>query len=686
MNTREIVLRTIVVGLFAATVSIPAASAADQVQRFHRGCAVQRPAGCHLLTDDLSTLPSGADLHFMPAGETITCPISFPELVAGSDVVKQVAIELQVALDPASSGTGVLEVQLNGTSLGSMTISDPTKCFNIGTSQPPQFVGFTLVRQTFRSTFNPSGVPGFVYGGGANIVTLTSGGSPINVFRLQEYDITYDHAPFAVSFDLADTASEVQRRVLIGKAEDGDSYFSADQHEDGRMQINATVTENGVPAAGKMIYFRVVDPADSAAYVPPPERIAGDNRGGAGRLSVMQATSDATGRVGTVLTVTGQYSGDNYQVLASAEPSGTDGRFPCETGTGPCPHSGVLTAWKRIYLEKKNMFRRGAFLVDDVPVGDRRVPVSDSTPFAAGQRVMLIHGPRLQRVNSASTPLPSPPADFFVSEENVIDHVEPASAPDPAFLVLQRGVGTAYGMDRSFTSSSQSPGVPYLADAVGVITGSPGDYFVANPAYLNTPFNAAFVDYVNATPLIPAIPYYQQMDFNIANRIAQKWYENSVRGLNDSIANLPNHRQLVGGSRLADGPHNGARLGVTIGGTHNPSWVFVRRIELGVTESPQPIYQLDPDRVNGEVTTHELVHQWHVNPDATLAGATEGHCLEQDYRAIGAFCLMHAPFYAVAHNGEFGDGLVVLHYRRVTGTVDSEYVTIRAAADPLPRH
>ncbi len=85
-----------------------------------------------------------------------------------------------------------------------------------------------------------------------------------------------------------------------------------------------------------------------------------------------------------------------------------------------------------------------------------------------------------------------------------------------------------------------------------------------------------------------------------------------------------------------------------------------------------------------EVVVHEVVHQWGVNPPPSSANVNVGHCLEQRYQHDGKYCLMHMPYHDAAHNSEFSDGLVALHYRRQNNMVDSEHITIRHATEPVP--
>ncbi len=96
----------------------------------------------------------------------------------------------------------------------------------------------------------------------------------------------------------------------------------------------------------------------------------------------------------------------------------------------------------------------------------------------------------------------------------------------------------------------------------------------------------------------------------------------------------------------------------------------------------------------GEVGTHELAHQWHVNDFMPpMAGKHGGHCGEPstqppappnpvprlEYVTHQLLCTM----YAAADTPQFWDGVVEFHYEHTNGLIDSEYQDIRTQADPI---
>jgi hypothetical protein len=146
------------------------------------------------------------------------------------------------------------------------------------------------------------------------------------------------------------------------------------------------------PRSGVTIFFDVEDPPDTAPYegASPP----GDNVGGSAALSASNAVTNANGMATTVLTVTGRYAGDNYRVRA---------RF---AAVGPVvAKTGVITAWKRVFVEMDRMFRAaGQYLTANATAGAATLAVTSSSRFAAGDTVDVFDAvndtPEIRQVQS----------------------------------------------------------------------------------------------------------------------------------------------------------------------------------------------------------------------------------------------------------------------------------------------
>ena len=483
-----------------------------------------------------------------------------------------------------------------------------------------------------------------------------------------------------IAFDLP---SSTDVRVLTNNY-GFDPYPSPLQTAAGKIRVEATVRVNGQPAPGKTVHFRLTDPPDPAAYAAATSQM-GDNFDGPGSLNgvgpTASAVSDGSGRVSLTLHVSGFAAGDNYQIEASSKPE-----FPCALS---CPKSAVYTAWKRVYREVDRMFRRGAYITEDAAVGSKTVFVSDLSQFHSGDLVRFIHAPRLQAISSGVSDV----TDFFYSEDHVVDVVAiPTTLPNGKVVAPHlelRGTATLsapFGVDRSFSSTPSVPGVPYLRDAVGVIAAG---FYEPDLSLIGSTYETMFVEMVPAANAVPELPYERWAPLTMTAHFGNKWFESGQRTPSGSVSPNPNHVQILGATRkdnpVTASPTAGAQLGFTpiLTGRHH-SWVWVQRIEQAVAEPLQNVFSLSASNVNSEVTLHESVHQWRVNPVPPTATVKVGHCLSQRYQQDGKYCLMHAPFYSQQHNAELGDGLADFHYTvDASGKVDSEYVHIRQHAEPF---
>lgn len=507
-------------------------------------------------------------------------------------------------------------------------------------------------------TDRPEGIPGYRYGQ-TNTLFLSMGGGSIVV---EDVDVFLGF--HSIDFDLSASSSASDRKVLISKHRGDDQFPSPYQQKllsDRQIEITATVRDGkGNPGSGKTVYFRVVDPADTSGYVTP--KTNNDNKdqddADSGTLSETSATSDSTGKVTTVLTVTDQYAGDNYRIDASF----TSLANP-DTTCRPCYSTGVITAWKRIYLEVDQMFRRGAYVIGTHPAGSDRITVSNRD-FAAGDIVRLIHGPRRDGAGTLA---------FYADDHQVVNVLRSPTGNAHRILVLNPPLRDEYTEDTSI------PGLAYLNDAVGVVGAG---FFSPNDSYVNAAFAPAFVEFtrvgqfVEELPFEPIIGDTENMNAFLAH-IAAKWLENAfIAGMGRNI--LGNHEHVLGGTRIPDGG-KGQQITITtglttVGGGSNWSWLFVDRIEAAVASSGLPWSGMSGTVVNGETTAHEIGHQWKMN-----VGLVGDHCRQYMYGRVGLFCTMNSADNAA----QMGDGIVGFHH---LGDTDSEFRVIREKDDPVPQN
>jgi hypothetical protein len=215
-----------------------------------------------------------------------------------------------------------------------------------------------------------------------------------------------------IEFGITDYTPEEDRRVLQSNLHTGYPYphYQALLAKDAVILMSLRTVLDGVQTPGATVTLSLIDPPDPSPYIkggsgivqPVPGQRANDN---AGPLPILtgtgitdngnrtySATSGANGFVEWSLELDpAARAGDNYQILAQAT-------FPDGRIAGGL--SGAVTVWKRLFVEKKQMFRRGAPLATDAPVGLKSIVIPDGkiastgiTAFAKNDYVMLLHAP-----------------------------------------------------------------------------------------------------------------------------------------------------------------------------------------------------------------------------------------------------------------------------------------------------
>jgi hypothetical protein len=493
-------------------------------------------------------------------------------------------------------------------------------------------------------------------------------------------NIEFDSTPVALTFAITAQTPEPERRVLTHKYRTEDAYPSEHQERDGRVFIRATVKAGDQPRSGVKVWFRVVDPPDAAPYVVR----AGDHRDDdnhdplGGRLTRTEATSDGEGKVETELEITSFAAGDNYRVEASFNED-----FSCPNGK--CPSTGVLTAWKRVYVEVNKMFRRGTTVRREVVPGAKEIRVWDTTPFPAPPfLVRLVHA---SPVAAATQEFYSEVVEVHGVEDEILPTGEQAGVLKLSEAPAASGVAKRYsGGEIVGTLTNQPRG--YLGDAVGLVTGvRRTDYFLPNGTLVNRTFADAYVEHLWMTDAIEGvdadldaaqprmffdgtIPFHPLLNENPdrweTEWLARKWMRNASRsGTRRNAA--PNHQVVF---TAASHPHDLAFNRTSDG--FNDLWLFIKK--------------MSNVSLSGEAFVHELAHQWRVNAGTN----TGGHCdallgkTQQVYNRP-AKCTMTSYMYGDPLDSERTDGHVAFHYTRVGEHRDSEYLTIRRRAEPVPQ-
>jgi len=480
----------------------------------------------------------------------------------------------------------------------------------------------------------------------------------------------------------------------------GNGYFSPYQVENvpidqpPQFRIPGVVTLDGAPAV-KTVYYRVLDPPDTAPYVPNPTvddnrdpvRPKGtlfyiDGNGQRVNASSVQSNMDGVpGRAVIYLEASNHVAGENYQVEASF-----DSGFACATagpgGTDICPKSVTVTTWKRLYVEEEHMLRRGAFLSHVFAAGTDRIPVTDTAPFAnlaSGEILQLVHADRSGEGYYF---------DFVKFNRVTIDpRLGGVLEIDATYGLTERD----YGEEPPAGSRPTSVFQEVVRDGVGVVSEGA---FESQNSYIDGLFHSMFVDIRDVGRLpFSEVPYVAQFDYTTALFFANRWFQTGVSTNAWVKRALPNvlHRIASRQTELVQDKTTqryGAELGVTlVGSESNYSLILAGRIEDLVAGGVIDVNGntvgaeyagLSAVQAAGEIAAHETVHLW-----VRSGGADgSGHCTQERYQHDGLSCLMHVPY---AGPG-LADGLVALHYESVRGVVDSEYDDVRTALEPVSQH
>lgn len=532
-----------------------------------------------------------------------------------------------------------------------------------------------LTLETITGETYPDGIPTYTYGG-RNYIGITSQAS----VSVEFLDIIINYKPPPkVEFDITSATDERERRVLIRQWRSDYRYFASAQaivapdsngSRDGRIRIAGTLTDDGARVPDKTVYLRVVDPPDTAQYVPVAARRRGDNADRPGALEKASVTTDANGRFETVLTVTSFASGDNYQVEGSVIP-GFLGQATCDKANA-CTQSGILTAWKRAVLEPARMFRRGSYVGVSAAAGALVVDVVDVSPFKEGDRVMLLKGPQ-NRVGPSI-----PEVDYARAEATIAAGGVQKSSTGAGQLILVSPLPfSMVGLDGRHGFPS------VIADFVGVVESTAEKtFYETNVSYLEPLFADAFVEYV-ILPVEP-VPLVRVLDDDGGGNLPNdEFFQFMTRWFRHLHLAGASH-QFVFGSRESDmgSPVNSNAIGVTraVGGI-SYSHVMVPKV-LGVFATAAS------RRLLGEITAHEIAHQWRVNMLSSHSkGTTRGHCVYTYYDDPGKSCLMRSSYTSPESSStlpEFYDDIVRFHYVTDATGVDSEYRWVRERCEPNP--
>ncbi|MCP3982257.1 MAG: hypothetical protein GY716_23375 [bacterium] len=390
--------------------------------------------------------------------------------------------------------------------------------------------------------------------------------------------------------------------VLINKHRSDDAYPSSFQTQPREIRVEATVIDGG-PAAGVDVFFRLIDPKDTAPYASTG---SGDNKGGLGTIdcgsgpaTTCMATSDAAGKVSLMLTVTDTFAGDNYRIEASL----TQTPFKVKA------KSAAFTAWKRAYVEYDRMYKVGEFV--DQPSGPghpvgmpdpTKVFVVNPGTFTAGDQVHVLSA------TSAAT---------------VIGEMHTVASVATDHLVLNAALANVYD-----DSGGNPPADVFPYAFVARVAGGAHE-ITPTPQALAKAFDDPFTEwrFVDGGSFLPSWPVIAEIDIDPRTFWFFKNFDRP------SVTPTINHVQLVAAGALA------APDAMGVGRTaseRNWSWILTDTI---VSSCGGGCTSTDLQNYKDSVIVHECAHQWDVNPPVMT---TDGHDTLKAWNDSMRGCLMNA--------------------------------------------
>ncbi len=226
--------------------------------------------------------------------------------------------------------------------------------------------------------------------GSFELTPLTTGTFGISVSYIdksKEEVIAEDVQRFQVEkeYTIAVEPSE-DTRVLIS-AFNGVSFPSNYQTEDAKIQITAAIKNYDPSMDGvQTIYFEVVDPPDPSKYILGQYYDNDDDPNSTGIFFENGASTaqiiTSTGAASMTLIITDRYAGDNYEVIVHMEKN--------DNSIMSVATTGILTAWKRIYIEADKMFKKGSPIVLPVMPYTNEISVSDTADFTISDTVVIM--------------------------------------------------------------------------------------------------------------------------------------------------------------------------------------------------------------------------------------------------------------------------------------------------------
>lgn len=504
-------------------------------------------------------------------------------------------------------------------------------------------------------------------------------------------EVTYDLPPPA-DFAITSQAPEPERRILISNVRTSYPYPHF-QFVGGAVDAEVTTflrarNPSGNFQSGLTVYMRVLDPPDSAPYMNQAGNVLAhnnDNEGGTAILDgpgvtvhspgIYQATSGANGHVGFTLRLQAPFvAGDNYQVETSLDPG-----FP----SGGTAKSGILTAWKRVFIEKRRMLKNGLFLAQNANAGDTfiitrgnrwRGNQTSNDELSKNEKIVITHGPQLDRSDLN--------AGWYYETHTILSVQDLNNGQYRVNLGRKQGnTVIVEQLQHDYKIDTQNGSIGDAISKLDTLTLGPDDYFDASPDLVTgEAFFEAFTENIylpdTTTPgaLVP-VPHLETAHEPTLQSLAEKWSSVVING-----ALLPNHQLLIvasDNSPVGDGTDAGVTISQVMGKTS--SYVFRATIEQVLPGNNTAT----ADKWVMKTSAHEIAHQWQTNGVWNL----KDHCpmTTKAHDDSSLYCLLaaHDPNGA-GSVAQRTNGIARFHLLPLpAGGWHSEYLGIRRRPDPF---
>ena len=417
--------------------------------------------------------------------------------------------------------------------------------------------------------------------------------------------------------------------VILNNA--GQSYPYLNSYQVADRVVMMTVNGFG----GVPIHLRMIDPPDFSAYAPvggwdaidpvnrpavPPYE-ANDNavwastetdyglmtsQTGTPALEIDVTPSTSTYQATFYMKLPPRYSGDNWQV--EVRKKNLSGGL---VANQVCTYSAVFNGWKRVFVERDKMFRKGGLLYEDFNASTcspscNQIKVYDWTNVANGDTVVVFDETNTAEAGGEIRTITGTPSDN--GDGSVTINLN-------ANLTKNFFTGKNSGTGLLDFSNGHSGGIGVLSgcdSASNQINASNSCFYEADMRTIEKTYNDAYVEFCGLRNGMGAIPYIDGIQVNLGDwlleeRLSKIWFAHKNPNAVDPLLNDPhNYFHVIGASTDTDNS-----FGYTLSDADS-TFIMVGWLESTYTGYPMA-------NLIQHATCHENSHQFDINPCSSPA-------------------------------------------------------------------